>query len=169
VTPTNSTLEYWGKMLHLAYDQAEKSGDRSTQNGAVLLDALGEHLIGRGCNDIPAPSCTDPNRRNRPLKYSFTGHAERCAIYNAARYGKPVDGSTLFVCWAACDQCALAMVFSGVRRLIRHVPVSRPVREDWQKSITLGDTILNENGVEIVDYREHLGRTVLFDGSPLEV
>ena len=43
-------------------------------------------------------------RRERPAKYSWTEHAERNAIYNAARLGISILGCASYINWkwAAC-------------------------------------------------------------------
>jgi hypothetical protein len=69
--------------------------------------------------------------------------------------------------WAACCDCARAIVECGLSRLIRHYPILDEATERWLESITVGDQILKAGGVEIIDI---IGRIpgapgVLRDGS----
>jgi dCMP deaminase len=62
----------------------------------------------------------DPVRWARPLKYQFVEHAERNAIFNAARIGVKTEG-----CWAfmnfmptPCADCARALIQAGIVKII---------------------------------------------------
>lgn len=146
--------------LRKCYLLAKNSPDRSTQNGALVLDEHGS-LSGVGWNTFTDGFIPGPEHFERPLKYLYTEHAERNAIFSATSLGsRPV---TMFCAWAACADCARAIVQSGIKTLVRHV------REDdegrWNESIEHGDIILRAGGVEIVDVKERLGcQPVLFNG-----
>lgn len=88
----------------------------------------------------------------RPLKYEVLEHAERNVIYAAAREHVPTKGATIVCPWAACTDCARAIVQSGIARLVRHKQASDRSPERWVESIKLADQILLDGGVEIVDY-----------------
>ena len=45
-------------------------------------------------------------------------HAERNAIYNAARCGTPLEGCTLYVEIMPCMDCGRAIVQAGIREVI---------------------------------------------------
>lgn len=47
-----------------------------------------------------------PNRFQRPIKYMYFEHAERNAIFTAARHGIRTDGATLYVQALPCVDCA---------------------------------------------------------------
>jgi dCMP deaminase len=57
-------------------------------------------------------------RHERPDKYLWTEHAERNAIYAAARVGIPLKGCVIYVDWIPCADCARAIVQSGITRVI---------------------------------------------------
>ena len=61
-------------------------------------------------------------RYERPTKYAWTEHAERNAIYNAARIGVSVEGCRMYVPWFPCIDCARAIVQSGISELIAIKP-----------------------------------------------
>lgn len=145
--------------MRLAYTIALNSPDPSTQNGAVVLDGEGA-LIGGGCNEFTAGMPITPDLLERPKKYAYIEHAERNALFTALRFhtGRP---HTLVCPWAACADCARAIVQSGVKVLVRHE------REGgrWSGSIEDGDNILRAGGVEIVTITGELGcDPILFNG-----
>src|SRR5690606_16026096 len=87
-------------------------------------------------------------RWERPLKYKFVEHAERGAVYDAARAGISLKGADMYSPWASCCDCARAIAMSDIGRLIRF-PHAR--NERWDRSVEIGDTIMREAGVEIVE------------------
>lgn len=73
-------------LLKQAYEFAKKSNDMSTQNAAFLVDEDGKIYV-REINRFPDGVKETAERWERPLKYKFVEHAERNAIYAAARKG----------------------------------------------------------------------------------
>lgn len=67
-------------------------------------------------------------RIGRPACYQFTEHAERAAIYQAARTGTKLAGSTVYLTWYPCADCARALVAVGVDRLVA-------VEPDWKETM----------------------------------
>ena len=135
-------------LMRLAYRQAILSPDPSTQNGALLALPDGTPIAGTGArNQFPEGVIETPERWRRPDKYRWVEHAERGALYAAARRGIRTEGLTLICPWAACADCARAMVMAGVVRLVRRAVVDEIGR--WRESIEVGDTILLEAGVVI--------------------
>jgi dCMP deaminase len=47
-----------------------------------------------------------------------TVHAEQNAIAQAARFGIPLDGSTLYVKMTPCRSCAMLIINSGIKRVV---------------------------------------------------
>ncbi len=106
------------RFLALARHVAEWSKDRSRKVGCVIVGpdhevrSLGYNGFPRGVNDDAA------ERYERPAKYSWTEHAERNAIYNAARIGVSLRGCTAYLPWYPCMDCARALVQAGIWRLV---------------------------------------------------
>lgn len=117
--------EYFTQLLEPV---AAKSKDRSRQVGCILV---GEHhqLLSTGFNGMPR-GCDDdaPERHERPEKYYWAEHAERNAIYNAARHGVSLDYAGAYISLFPCMDCARALVQSGVR----FVCAPRPDLDDPQ-------------------------------------
>jgi dCMP deaminase len=149
-----------------AYKIATKSPDPSTQNGAVIVY---EHFtpsenyndpfegIGKSqfceiaaCNDFPEGVNLTEDRLQRPLKYNFIEHAERAAILKAAKLGVCLDGLTMYVCWAACSDCARAIIGSGIKKIVTHKRMMDRTPDHWKESISHAFKMFEEAKIEVV-------------------
>lgn len=144
--------------MEAALAVAAESDDLSTQTGAVVAAmepatfTATQRILGRGANNMPSGVLDTPQRRERPLKYSVREHAERAAIYDAARRGNQTLRSVMVSVWAGCADCSRAAIGAGVEAFI-----SFPWRPDttpnhWDDDILLGREMLTEAGVAVVDY-----------------
>lgn len=97
-------------------DQVSKRSGDSTKVGFVLA-AQDNVLLTVGWNDFPRKIQDLEYRRQRPLKYKWTEHAERNAIYNAARHGIATNNSTGYMRWFPCCDCARCLIQAGVKTL----------------------------------------------------
>lgn len=146
---TNST-KWDSRFLRLAHEVAAWSKDRSTQVGAVIVKA--DRTPGPyGYNGFPrAIDDEDDARHTRPMKYKWTEHAERNAIYNAARIGVALEGCTIYVTHTPCPDCTRAIVQVGIRRVV----VDEASRDDpsfeerWGEDFRLIVEMLGEAGVD---------------------
>jgi dCMP deaminase len=136
--------EYFMQMAELV---ATKSKDRSTKVGCVIVGpnhevrTTGYNGFCRGVNDDV------DSRHEKPEKYFWTEHAERNAIYNAARNGIPLEGCTAYVTLLPCADCTRGLVQSGVKRIF--VCISTDATSKWQESFEYSYTMASEAGVEI--------------------
>jgi len=97
---------------------AARSKDPNTQVGCVIAGPAHE-IRSTGYNYLPRGIRDDtPERLERPTKYLWMEHAERNAIYNAARCGTPLEGCTLYVEIMPCMDCARALVQAGIREVV---------------------------------------------------
>lgn len=157
---------FWMKQ---AWHIASVSPDISTQTGAVVVrDAT---LLGIGCNTFPRGVEITGERLQRPLKYDFTEHAERNAIFDA---GSHCEGATMYALWAICADCARSVIQSGISELVAHSYYTRPLElasgsVDWVASIDSAFTMLDEAGVNIrfTDVPVYPDRSLLFLGEPV--
>ncbi len=133
--------EYYLDMARLT---AKKSKDPSTKCGAVIVGKNNE-VRAIGFNGIPR-NCTESERRNtRPIKYSFYEHAERNAIYNAARVGIPLEDCKIYITGAPCCDCARAIIQSGIGEVIfPKVDEQNGFVQRWQESIDIGNEMFLE-------------------------
>lgn len=153
-------------MLLLAYQQAKNfSEDPNTRNGAIIVDKKGA-IIGVGANRMPAVSLATPENLQAPKKYTLIEHAERDAVYSAARWTNAMlDGSTMFCPYACCPDCARAIGLSGIRTVVVHKQCMDKTPERWREPIEIGHDILKRMGVEIISWSGVIGEIEnTFDG-----
>lgn len=134
--------------LREAYAQAALSPDPSTQNGAVLVNGRGE-IIGRGHNRFAAGVAATPGRLAvRAQKYPRTLHAEEGAIWDAVRDGRNIEGATLYVGWFCCAHCAIAILESGIGKVVGHADHPGVVDQhgQWKALVEIGLGMLDEAG-----------------------
>jgi dCMP deaminase len=97
---------------------ATRSKDPSTQLGCVIVGPAHE-IRSTGYNSFPRGIRDDvPGRAERPEKYLWVEHAERNAIYNAARAGTALEGCTLYVELMPCMDCARGIVQAGIVEVV---------------------------------------------------
>lgn len=140
------------ELLKMAYKLAIKSPDPSTQNAAFLCYPDSTPIEGSGAvNRFPIGVEYKPERWERPAKYSYIEHAERNCIFKAAQHGRATSSLTMVRPWAACVDCARAIIQAGIVCLIRHKAQEGDTNERWDASISVADEMLHEAGVVIVD------------------
>ncbi len=106
--------------MGIAILSAERSKDNSTQVGACIV-SRDNKIVSVGYNGMPT-GCSDdemPWERtgDTPLdtKYPFVCHAELNAILNSRN---SVEGCTLYVTLFPCNECAKAIIQSGIKRVV---------------------------------------------------
>ena len=146
--------------LRAAYNIAKNSPDPSTKVGAVILHPTGGMY---GWNHIPPGVKIDLT--DRVLKYKVIAHAERHAIFNAAKNGIALKDTTLICPWACCADCAIAIVLSGIRRVVCHGEAMDKTPDRWVEDIKLAAEIFSGSGVDYVKFYGRIGECEnLFDG-----
>ena len=107
--------EYFMGIAMLA---ALRSKDPSTQVGACIVSE-DNIIISTGYNGMPK-GCSDDefpwDREGDETKYPYVVHAELNAILNAN--GRDLRGSRIYVALFPCNECAKAIIQSGVREVI---------------------------------------------------
>lgn len=143
--------------LREAYSLASKySHDPRTQNGAILVK--NRQVIGQGVNALPLGVKNLPERLERPAKYMWLEHAERNAIFQAAKWGYEIFGSTLYVPWYACCDCAKAIIQAGVYKVVGHKQMYDQYGSGpWDESIEIGNKMFEEAGVITEYYDGEIG------------
>lgn len=144
--------ELTAQHLAQAYDIARSSSDRSNQNGAVIVNLIDDDfkIIGQGANNFPAGvEWTEERATTRPKKYQYYEHAERWAIYNAAYNGLTTNGAILICPWAACADCARAVIVAGIDTVIVHKQRMDTTPERWRASIDEAFQMWREAGVNL--------------------
>ena len=108
--------DYFMGVAHLS---ALRSKDPSTQVGAVIVDE-NKKIVGIGYNGFPSGVSDDEFPWDREgdfteSKYAYVVHAELNAILNAPRQ---VRGCTLYVSLFPCNECAKAIIQSGIEEIV---------------------------------------------------
>ena len=116
----NGYISWDDYFMGVALLAAERSKDPSTQVGACIVDA-NNRILSTGYNGFPQ-GCSDeefPWNRDESLgetKYPFVVHAELNAVLNAQ--GKSLIGAKLYVGLFPCNECAKAIIQSGIKEVI---------------------------------------------------
>lgn len=134
------------KYLNIARAIAELSKD-DTKVGAVLIGPNGEGGPW-GYNGAPRGCVADEDERKneRPEKYYWFEHAERNAIYAAARTGFPTEGCALVVTHFPCMDCARAIVQAGIKIVVVS-EMTDTFKTRWADHIERSARLFNECGV----------------------
>lgn len=110
--------ELW---VDIAERVSQQSKDRSTKVGCVIVNP-NDLVLSTGWNGFPRGVIDDDEAKHeRPAKYEWTEHAERNAIFNAARVGTQLNGATAYLNYtpyAICVPCVRALHQSGIIRLV---------------------------------------------------
>ena len=97
---------------------AKRSKDPSTQVGACIVDD-NNVILSTGYNGFPY-GCSDDvypwEREGSDTKYNYVVHAELNAILNAR--GKNLKGAKLYVDLFPCNECAKAIIQSGISEVV---------------------------------------------------
>lgn len=136
--------------MDMAAFVATKSKDRAKKVGCVIVGpnhevrTTGYNGFCRGIDD------DNRDRHERPEKYLWTEHAERNAIFNAARNGIRIEDCTAYTTMFPCSDCARGLIQSGIKRL-----VTRPIRQNTSTtsipthSFTTAMKMFNEVGTAV--------------------
>jgi dCMP deaminase len=129
---------------------AARSKDPHTQLGCVIAGPAHE-IRSTGYNSLPRGIRDDvPERLERPTKYLWMEHAERNAIYNAARCGTPLEGCTLYVEIMPCMDCGRALVQAGIREVvISSERMKEYSSEYYNEHFRMVEVLFQEAGINI--------------------
>lgn len=144
---TKNWDQYFLEMTELV---ASKSKDPSTKVGAVIVGEDNE-IRSTGFNGFPRGVNEDlPERWERPIKYKFVEHAERNAIYNAARIGTSLKGATMYLNFepCPCSDCTKAVIQSGIKKIIGKMVKFSGKGTHWEEDMKVSTVMLEEAGIE---------------------
>ena len=139
--------------LGIAEQVKLKSKDQSTQIGAVIV-GIDNEILSTGYNSFPrGMDDSKIERQERPEKYFWFEHAERNAIYNAARIGVSLKNSTIYLTSGLpCMDCARGIVNSGIKVVWCKKKCTTKNKEKWEESQMKSLQLLNECGVQVFYY-----------------
>lgn len=138
------------KLLSLAELVASWSKDRSTKVGAVIVDSQ-NRILSTGYNGFPIGVDDEVEERHeRPMKYFYTEHAERNAIYAAAKNGVSLEGATMYLLWRyPCADCARAIIQSGIKNIVAYNRDFPGKKMDWDVHFTAAIKMLSEANINL--------------------
>lgn len=164
--------------MSLAYLTAMKSKDDRTKIGAIIVGpdkeirSTGFNGLPRGVNDKRCATSRvfdfhngdyDEHdeketqkllkRHERPEKYFYYEHAERNAIYNAARTGIPLLGTTMYTQGTPCADCGRAIIQAGIETVYVDEDWEKMNAEKWAESAKRTQIMFNEAGVSLVIFK----------------
>jgi len=149
-------------LLRLCYEYAYKSNHPSTHNAALLVE--GGKVKAWGINTLPPGVENRKERFEGKNKHIYPNHAERDAIYKAAREGVKTEGLEMVMPWLPCIPCANAIITSGIKRLICHKQMIEKTDEKWVEELEEALELLKEAGVEVVAYDGKVGAKAYMHG-----
>lgn len=126
---------------------SQRVGQHKTMEQFHMAAVVAHEHFGRGGDIVLS------DRWERPAKYEWVEHAERNAVYNAARIGASLKGCRAYLNWESrpCIECTKAFIQAGIVEIIGPaIPFpSGGTRKDWkfEKSVIM----LNEAQVKFRD------------------
>lgn len=132
---------------------ASKSRDPSTKVGAIIVTTNNE-IVSSGFNGFPRGVLDLEERYNvRSTKIEMISHAERNAIYAAARRGIPLDGCRIFVEFWPCNECMKAIIQSGIQQVNLNgnskLFKDEALFQRWKDSFSYSQIMAKEANIEI--------------------
>lgn len=156
--------------IEMAMLVSTKSKDPSTKVGCVIVGD-DNAVLSIGFNGFPRGVAEDQykhtpikdslavreervlltDRWERPAKYSWIEHAERNAIFNAARHGIKLAGARAYLNWEPhpCADCSRALIQSGIVEIIGPDIPFGGAGNGTHYDTSFADTMCNEAGVRI--------------------
>jgi dCMP deaminase len=140
-------------MLARFTEIAGHSDDPDRKVACFVLNQNGDE-VATGTNKLPRGCINTTERVTRPLKYLWIEHAERNAIFDAAKRGASLQNCTLFTNYWPCADCMRAIIQSGITKVVsldgpnfEHQRWGQQFRisMDMLEEAGLNHTILNEN------------------------
>ena len=148
--------DIWARrFMGLCNHVAGWSEDRDFQVGCVIVDPIGHEVRTMGYNGLPrGVSADDDARFDRASgeKFHWIEHAERNAVYNAARTGVALVGCTAYVNRFPCADCARALIQSGIARIV--APPIPQADGALDHSFQVSCRMLSETGITITEFEE---------------
>lgn len=114
----NDYISWDEYFMGVALLAAKRSKDPNTQVGACIVNK-NKRILSTGYNGFPY-GCSDDTfsweREGSDTKYKYVVHAELNAILNAG--GKDLSGARLYVDLFPCNECAKAIIQSGIAEVV---------------------------------------------------
>jgi dCMP deaminase len=138
------------RWLALCAQKGRESPDPRTKIGCVIVGA-DKSILSEACNSYPKGVVdTIQDRAEPPFKYLWIEHAERNAIYLAARHGISTEGCRMFIELSPCVDCARAIIQAGlVEVVINHDRAAEYKGERYSGEQSMALEMLAEAGIAV--------------------
>ena len=143
----------WGEyFINIAEQVKLKSKDNNTKIGVVIVGKDNE-IVSTDYNSFPRGiDDSVEERQEKPEKYFWFEHAERNAIYNAARIGVSTLGTTMYMtCGISCADCARAIINAGISKIVLRSGKGA-MSPKWVESSQRSNQMFKEAGIQIEYY-----------------
>ena len=145
--------------MGVAYLSSMRSKDPNTQVGACIVSPENK-ILSMGYNGFPSGCSDDEYSWDREAeglnsKYLYSTHSELNAILNYR--GGSLEGSRMYVTLFPCNECAKAIIQSGIREIIYDCD-----KYDGTVSVAASKRMMQSAGVKITPY-SRTGRHVEID------
>jgi len=137
----------WDKrFIGLAEHVAEWSLDPHVKVGAVLVNTDDTREFYTGYNGFPRGiKDTEERYQDKKQKHELVVHAELNAIFNAQA---KLDNFTLYCTRFPCSKCFLAILQSGIKRVVAYVPSEDDINKH-QEDYSLVLMCASETSIEM--------------------
>lgn len=133
-----------GFWLSMAEQYSTKSKDPSTKVGAVIVRP-NKTACSWGTNGFPRGIEDSVERlSDRATKLELTVHAELNALLFST--DESVAGYTLYTTFAPCIRCAVAIIQSGISKVVFYNTDNQRWKDEQARSVA----VLEEAGIEVV-------------------
>lgn len=146
--------------MGVAMLSGKRSKDPNTQVGACIVGAdnrilsMGYNGFPNGCSDDDFPWDREGDKSLK-TKYPYVTHSELNAILNYR--GGTLDGTKLYVSLFPCNECAKAIIQSGIKTVVYAVDKYKD-----SDSVVASKKMFDAAGVRYYQY-EKSGKTVELD------
>ncbi len=142
------------RFMGLCDHVATWSEDPDFQVGCVVASPDGHEIRSTGYNGFPrGVLASEPARfvRENGEKFFWFEHAERNAIYNAARAGICLSGCILYVNRFPCADCGRAIIQAGISHIVAPpIPIADGALD---YSFQVSQQMLREAGVQVTEFK----------------
>lgn len=123
--------------------------------GAIIVKS--GSIISSGFNNFPNNvDSSKKERYEKPERFLWIEHAERNAIYNAAKNGINIDGAEMYIsAHLPCPDCTKAIINSGIKKIIVN-PGSGPDTEPWISYRKISTQMLKEANIQVINVEENI-------------
>ena len=128
-------------------DDPKAAVERSAAVGAIIV--AGSQVLAASANRFP-PQLRGKIEGLKPdsiERYTVIEHAERCALFDAVIAGKSTVGATMYCTRFPCADCARAIVYFGIGRLVLGSGFLHEPR--WIESQRAAHQLLRSGGIKI--------------------